>query len=301
MEPSFPSILQTSGVPLAEAIAAAPALWLGPAVAARHGGQTGLLIKLLDAAAPLSVQVHPAADDPALAANESGKPEAWIVLQADQGAGIYLGLRDNITRADVARCLAENGRLDRMLNFVPVMAGDAFIIDAGTPHSIAPGLTLLEPQFVTPGRKGLTNRFWDWNRRYDSDGVLSPEGEPRLLHVERSLAVTDWQAPRGQRFVDQCRGLAETKQMAGVQCCGLLSTAWCEAERWRGSGRLDVDGPGTMSALICVGGAARLGAGDGEVALVRGQSAVVPAAAGDLWLDGLDFDVFAVRSPMSTP
>ncbi len=300
VEPSFPSRLAISDVTLAQVIAAAPEDWLGPEVAARHGGQTPLLVKLLDAAAPLSVQVHPATDDPALAEDESGKPEAWVILEADAGAGIYLGLRDNLTHADVARCLAENGRLDRMLNFVPVRPGDAFVIDAGTPHAIGPGVTLLEPQFVLPGRKGLTYRFWDWNRRYDANGKLSPDGEPRPLHMARSLAVTDWQAPRGQTFVDRCRGLPEVHKTGGLERCQLLRTAWCEIDRWRGAGRLEVKAPGTLTALVCVDGAAALGAGDSEQALVRGRSAVVPAAAGDLWLDGLGFDVFAVRSPLST-
>ena len=298
VEPAFPSVLEEGDLTLAEAIATAPEDWLGALGSARHGGQTPLLIKLLDSAEPLSVQVHPDADDPALAEHESGKPEAWVVLDAEPGAGLYLGLRDNLTRADLARCLAEDGRLDRMMNFVPVQSGDAFVIEAGTPHAIGPGITLLEPQFVLPGRTGITYRFWDWNRRYDPAGQPDANGQPRALHVDRSLAVTRWEAPRGQEFVASCRAEAEVERLAEVSRRALLRTPWFEVDRLQGAGRFTLPAPATMTAFICVDGAARLATGTAGVALVRGRSAVVPAAAGDIELDGLQFDIFAVRSPV---
>src|SRR5690606_5724972 len=135
--------------------------------------------------------------DPALGPGESGKPEAWVVLEADAGAGLYLGFREGVHRADVERCIAAGGALDALMNFVPVTAGDAFVIEAGTPHAIGRGLTLLEPQFVAPGCTGITYRYWDWNRRYDAAGALDPAGAPRALHLARSLDVTRWDGPRG--------------------------------------------------------------------------------------------------------
>src|SRR5262245_61367779 len=101
VEPSFPSRFADSSETLAERIAADPMSWLGRDVAARYGGQTPLLVKLLDAADHLSLQVHPTDGDPALAAGESGKPEAWVVLDVDPGCGLYLGFREGVERRDV--------------------------------------------------------------------------------------------------------------------------------------------------------------------------------------------------------
>ncbi len=275
VEPSFPSRAAVDGVSLWDLIARDPVGWLGAAAAQRYGGQSPLLVKLLDSADNLSVQVHPRDGDPALADDESGKPESWVVLDAAPGAGFYLGFRDGVTRRDVARCLATTGPLDRLMNFVPVAAGDAFVIRAGTPHAIGAGVTLVEPQFVNPGRRGVTYRFWDWNRLYDADGRRSPDGQPRQLHVERSLAVTSWDAPRGAAFVETCRvtprSVAHGREL-------VVDWPWFQVERWSGSAAFDL-ASGTMWALVCVGGSVTLSCPGGfSLSLRRGESAVVPAA-----------------------
>jgi len=276
VEPSFPSRLVDSDRTLEAVIAADPEGWLGAGVAHRYGNQTPLLVKLLDSADNLSVQVHPADGDPALAADESGKPESWVVLDAEPGAGFYLGFREGVSRDEVARCLNSRGRLDELLNFVPVAPGDAFVIEAGTVHAIGAGVTLVEPQFVSPGRRGVTYRFWDWNRLYDAQGKRSPDGEPRQLHVERSLAVTTWDAPRGEAFVQTCRAVPKTLAPSREL---LVDWPWFHVERWSGTTTFEV-AAGSFWALTCVGGRAQVApSGDvGTLHLACGESAVVPAA-----------------------
>jgi mannose-6-phosphate isomerase len=277
VEPSFPSRLADEDVLLADVIAAEAEGWLG--ARSRHA-QTPLLVKLLDAASHLSVQVHPTDDDPALAAGESGKPEAWIVLHAQPGAGLYLGFRDGVSRDDVERCLRAGGALDELMQFVPVAPGDAFMIDAGTPHAIGAGVTLLEPQHVAPGRAGVTYRFWDWNRRYDAAGALDPTGEPRALHVERSLAVTAWDRGRGEAFVDTCR--ARSERLAPFRE-RVLAWRWFEVERWSGSGSVPAGG---LRAITCTAGTLTVETERGELVLRTGESGVVPACAGPLAIRG---------------
>lgn len=269
VEPSFPSRLET-GERLADVIAADPVAWLGREDAARHG-QCPLLVKLLDADQNLSVQVHPADDDPALGPDESGKPESWVVLHACDGAGIFLGFRDGVERADVERCLATQGPLDELMTFVPVVAGDAFVIEAGTPHAIGAGVTLLEPQHVTPGRRGLTYRFWDWNRRYD--------GKPRELHVARSLAVTSWDAPRGEAFVETCRAPTTVHASGGVRHERVVDWRWFVVDRWSGDGALALE-TNKLMALTCIDGEITIASSAGELRLVRGQSGVLPGTTG---------------------
>lgn len=297
VEPSFPS--RVEGVrerTLASEILADPLGWLGESVARRHSGQTPLLVKLVDAAESLSVQVHPAEGDPELAPGESGKPEAWVVLDAEPGAGLYLGFREGVTREDVERALKEGAAIDSMMSFVPVIPGEAFVIEAGTPHAIGAGVTLIEPQFVSPGRRGVTYRFWDWNRRYDAAGQPDPAGAPRELHVERSLAVTAWSAPRGEAFVATCRAERRVVSAGPVTREVVVDWPWFSFERWSGSGSLSVEPAGTMVGITCVGGSLRVASEAGELALRAGESGAIPAAAGALSVEARDAVAFAVRS-----
>ncbi|MCA9619894.1 MAG: class I mannose-6-phosphate isomerase [Myxococcales bacterium] len=294
VEPSFPSRDADSDERLDEVIATDPEGWLGPKEAAR--GQTSLLVKLLDAADDLSVQVHPADDDPALAPDESGKPEAWIVLFAEPGAGLYLGFREGVGRAEVEACLREGGRLDELMTFVTVEPGDAFVIEAGTPHAIGAGVTLVEPQLVRPGRRGLTYRFWDWNRRYDASGKRDAKGEPRELHVERSLAVTTWEGPRGEAFVARCRAVAKRMGGEGLVREQVVGWPWFGCERWRGEGALDLQPVGGLLAVTVVRGRMTLEGRTGKLRLAAGESGVVPAAAGGLRVEGEDLLAFATTA-----
>lgn len=297
VEPSFPSRLAADGRLLSEVIAGDPEGWLGEAVAKRYKRQSPLLVKLLDTADNLSVQVHPAPGDPALASDESGKPESWIVLGAQPGAGIYLGLRQGVRRQDVAQMLSQEGPLYELLNFVPVRNGDVFVIGPGTVHAIGAGVTLVEPQHVEPGKRGLTYRFWDWNRRYDSAGRRDPSGSPRQLHVARSLAVTCWDGPQGEDFVEACRSRPEVlMEEGGARRARLLRTSYFEAERWSGSGEFKAGTEGSMTALTCVAGRAVVRGPEVDVTLTMGHSAVIPARAGVLEVEARECDVFVSRS-----
>ena len=295
VEPSFPSRVVGSERTLADVIAEAPTVWLGSASRYR---QCPLLVKLLDAADNLSVQVHPADRDPALAADESGKPEAWVVLAAEPDAGLYLGFRDGVTREAVAACLADGGALDELMTFVPVQAGDAFVIAAGTPHAIGRGVTLLEPQHVAPGRRGLTYRFWDWNRRYDAEGKQCPNGNPRELHVERSLTVTTWKGPRGDDFVAQCRQppIALSPERARV-----IDWSWFTTERWFGTAELSVDNTG-FAAVTCVAGELTLETDVATIRLRKGESGVIPARAERVGVTLTSADAYITRpAPNDVP
>ena len=90
---------------------------------------------------------YPADDDPGLGPDESGKPESWLILAAESGAGIYLGFRDGVERDDVQACLDRGGQLDELLNIVPVAPGEVYVLrkDEGGRHT--PFFTGYRPQF----------------------------------------------------------------------------------------------------------------------------------------------------------
>ena len=299
VEPSFPGMLVESNESLAKAIAADPSGWLGTTVAHRYGGQTPLLVKLLDAADNLSVQVHPTHDDPALGVDESGKPEAWLILESEPHGGIYLGFKEGVDAENVRSCIAREGPLHHLMNFVPVKAGDCFYIDAGTAHAIGAGVTLIEPQFVTPNRRGLTYRFWDWNRRYDEAGTPCETGKPRPLHMDRSMEVTSWDGPKGEAFVNSCRRRG-TRLNHGTDLC---HTRWIEnsffwVEDITGSGTLELASANTMRTVTCVGGRCVLTTDHGSTAIECGQSAVVRADEGPLHVDASSVRLVLCHSPV---
>lgn len=220
-DPAFPSVVQGTGRSLRDWIAAHPDEMLSPSYVRSYGPHCEILVKLLNAADPLSVQVHPTDVDPYLKQDESGKPESWLVLDAEPGQGLYLGFSKPVSRETLRSLLAKDADLRPYLQFVPVKPGDYFEIEPGVPHAIGPGVTLLEPQRVISGKSGKTYRFWDWSRRYNPDGSVNQTGgAPRELHIEEGLRLIDPEKQVGMGYVDSLR------RQAREQNIGDFAQAW---------------------------------------------------------------------------
>lgn len=141
------------------------------------------LAKFIDTSEELSIQVHPSDDYARIHENSSGKTECWIILEAAPEAGIYLGLKSNVTKDILKKALLEKKPIDELLNFYSVKAGDFFYVPAGSIHAIGKNVTLAEVQ----QNSGITYRVWDWNR-VDSKGV------GRELHIDKSLDVINFES-----------------------------------------------------------------------------------------------------------
>ena len=155
---------------------------VGDKVFNEYGLQFPLLFKYIDAQEDLSVQVHP---DDALAMRRygcNGKSEMWYVIDADAGAGIYLGFKKGVKKQDYLQAV-KNGNVDQLLVFYPVQKGDCFYVPAGTVHAIGKGVLLAEIQQSSD----CTYRIFDWNR-------VDAFGFPRELHTaeaEEALHFND--------------------------------------------------------------------------------------------------------------
>lgn len=136
------------------------------------------IIKYIDTEDSLSVQVHPNDFFAKQLESAKGKTECWIILEAEDGAGIYLGFKHDVTKEKIEDCIKDNKGLDKLLNYFPVKKGDFFYVPAGTVHAIGKGLLLIEFQQSS----GITYRLWDWDRVDDS-------GKSRELHIEKALSV----------------------------------------------------------------------------------------------------------------
>ncbi len=134
---------------LRDAIAADPIAFLGAEHVARLGSNPGVLVKLLDAGERLAVHFHP---DREFARehlrSDFGKTEAWLILVAEPGAHMHLGLRESIEPETLRRWVSEQNSEEMLqaLNKVPVKAGDSLFVPAGTLHTIGEGITLIELQ-----------------------------------------------------------------------------------------------------------------------------------------------------------
>jgi mannose-6-phosphate isomerase len=159
-----------------------------------------LMVKLLDAANRLSVQVHPD-DDYALKheGNELGKAEMWVVLDAKPGAAIIYGFsRKTSPKEFRSAILSEN--LEPYLNHIPVQAGDHVCVPPGTLHAILEGVLIAEIQ----QNSNTTYRVFDWNR-------IDADGQPRALQIERAMDVINFNQVKfnlpGARVIEETQHL----------------------------------------------------------------------------------------------
>lgn len=158
--------------------------WLGTHPLAVTGGQPVLpiMIKLIDAKADLSVQVHPDDAYALLHEDSFGKTEMWYVLAARPGAELVLGFNRDVS-PEMVREAIRDGSLDGLLNHVPAHKDELFYIEAGTVHAIGAGCLVAEIQESS----NLTYRLYDYER-------LDREGNKRPLHLEKALAVANLHA-----------------------------------------------------------------------------------------------------------
>ena len=144
---------------------------------AKKWHQLPIMIKYIDARENLSVQVHPTDKYTKRHEADGGKNEMWFILDADETAFIYLGFKRDVTKDEV-RLAIENGKIEELLNRIPVKKGEVYYIPAGTVHAIGAGCLLCEVQQTSDA----TYRLYDYGR-------LDDDGTPRPCHLKDGLAV----------------------------------------------------------------------------------------------------------------
>ena len=140
-----------------------------------------LLLKLIDAADKLSVQVHP--DDAYAHDHEHGKlgkTEAWLILDAPEGSQLVYGIKEGVTLEELRAACEKGSAVEGLIRFVDVRPGDVCMIPSGCVHAIGAGIMLYEIQQSSD----ITYRFYDWDR-------VDKKGNRRELHLEKALDVTD--------------------------------------------------------------------------------------------------------------
>ena len=268
-----------AGRTLGEISAQFGASLLGQRTVARTGKRFPILIKLLDCAQWLSLQVHPN-DKQAIeleGSGQFGKTEAWHILEAKPEAKLIAGVQAN-TAPETLVTAIRNGSVIEHVQYAEVSAGDTIFMPAGTLHALGPGLLLYEIQQSSD----LTYRIYDWGR---------PETEKRRLHIEKSIQVTraDFSAQVKPAPVGR-----DGSQQTLVQCdyfsLELLSTVSTSIE-------LDTRAE-TFHAITMIEGRGLLQSGDERVELEKFQTVVVPADLGRYQFQPIDGNCRALKASL---
>ncbi len=222
----------------------------------KKSDQFPLLVKFLDAQHRLSVQVHP--KNPSIMPDgtlRQGKAECCIILDAGPESLMFSGLRAGVDERQL-RLAIETGDFDSCLYSFHPQPGDCIFLDAGTVHALGEGLLVAEIQQPSD----LTYRLHDWGR-------VDLHGKPRELHIERSIAATDFQ--RGPVYPVIPKPLVER---LGSEL--LVECPHFVIHRHAGSAPLALPDDDKMHVFIVISGEVSQ---DG-LTLRQGQTAVIPAA-----------------------
>jgi len=153
---------------------------VGNAVYERFNNTFPLLVKFIDAADDLSIQVHPDDELAKKRHNSFGKTEMWYVIEADPGSSLIAGFNQEVNQQVYVDKL-NSGHLTDILNREDVKAGDVFFLPAGRVHTIGKGLLIAEIQQTSD----ITYRIYDFDR-------VDDKGQKRELHTEEALAAIDY-------------------------------------------------------------------------------------------------------------
>lgn len=239
-------------------------------VAGYDKGSFPLLVKLIDAADDLSVQVHPGAECAALYEGDSAKTEMWYVIDCDEGASIIFGFDENALKkkrknedrplCDELAAAVRDGCVTDILRKVPVRPGDVFLVSPGTVHAIGRGILIAEIQ----QNSDTTYRVYDYDR-------VGADGKPRELHVDKALNAV--------KLAEKATTLSDVavKHIRGwerILDAGIFSVRIITLDT-----SLELDSEDGFESLIILSGAADLYWEGGTAHLSKGASVFIPSGS----------------------
>ncbi len=223
-----------------------------------------LLLKFLDAREMLSVQVHPAdTHTDLLPVGETGKTEAWVVIEARARSRIYAGLKPGTTEAGLRDTLTNGGIADRLACFTP-KPGDAIFLPAGTVHALGGDIVVFEVQ----RNSDVTFRLYDWNH------VDAKTGTPRELQVNQALACIDFGKCAGGLMAPVVEATTPVERERLFHC-----KYFC-LSRLRGDSPFPVGAPEVPTVLVCVEGRGQVEHDGAVYTAGRGDVLLLPAVLG---------------------
>jgi mannose-6-phosphate isomerase len=282
-EPNLGPASLADGTLLREAVQDDPVGWLGRDDGAP--GDTGVLVKLIDAGQRLPVHVHPTRE---FACSHLGCPygktEAWYILQAADDAAVWVGWREAVEPQRLSALVdaQDTEAMLALMHRVPVRPGDGVMVPGGMPHAIGQGVLLVEAQEPTD-QSILLERV---NTTASDDEIFLGLDRDVALSAVEAAALDD---------VDQLIRHARTD--------GLVPVLPAAAEEFFHMDLLTPHAgvPAGFAVAVVLSGAGSVKPTDGEpVAVTAGDTVVVPAASGEWHVEG-DVRLLVCRPGESWP
>jgi mannose-6-phosphate isomerase len=235
---------------------------VGDKVYERFGDEFPILVKFIDAADYLSIQVHP---DDELAAKRNigyGKSEMWYIIDADPGAELISGFSKKVDQETYLKHLNDKN-LKQILNAEKVAAGDVFYMPAGRVHALGPGIFLAEIQQTSD----TTYRIYDWDR-------VDSEGKSRELHIEEALDAIDF------NVYDDYKSQYQPKHngTATLVNSPFFTTSLIQLDKALAKDYSELD---SFVIYVCVGGSVTIvhdGETEPQVTISQGEAILLPAS-----------------------
>lgn len=226
-----------------------------------------LLLKFLDAHEMLSVQVHPSDAHPELLlSGDTGKTEAWVVLEAGSKSRIYAGLKHGTTADDLRRALAGGkDAVDGSLAFFAPKPGDGIFLAAGTVHAMGGDIVAFEVQ----QNSDVTYRLYDW------DHVDATTGQRRALQIEQAFASIDFTQETVKPVIPDVETTALVIRERLFYCEYFI--LW----RLRGERPFTVGKAGKPRILVCISGTGHLEHDGSDYVMGKGDVMFLPAVIGE--------------------
>jgi mannose-6-phosphate isomerase len=230
---------------------------------AGHYDRFPLLLKFLDVREGLSVQVHPSdAYKELIPAGDTGKTEAWVVLEKGPDARIYAGLKPGTTADVLRRAVSQRTVADQLASFAPGV-GDGVFIQAGTVHSLRDVVV-----FEVQENSDVTFRLYDW------DHLDAKTGQRRPLQVEQAMACINF----SQGVIDPVTPqVEETRHLPWenlIQCDHF--GVWRVASEFPFVAGID----GECRVLVCLEGKGELEHASANYPFAAGEVVLLPAIVG---------------------
>ncbi len=268
------------GTLLRAAVVADPGAWLGRDPLPGGPGDTGVLVKLLDAGQRLPVHLHPTREFARTHLGSCyGKTEAWYVLETSgERPQVHLGWREEVAEADLARAVAEQDAawmLDRM-HALDVRPGDSIHVPAGSVHAIGAGILLVEVQEPT-----------DLSLLVEHTGFAAPEDAFLGLGAAQALTAVDRRAWGADRVVGLHRHVPLDSRVADpVRLLPGEADEFFRADLLAPAPGAAVPVAAGFAVTVVVRGSGALAWDGGAIPVTVGDVVVVPHAVGPWTLAG---------------
>ncbi|MDR3286034.1 MAG: class I mannose-6-phosphate isomerase [Prevotellaceae bacterium] len=238
---------------------------VGESVYEKYGIEFPLLLKFIDAAQSLSVQVHPDDEVALKRHNAYGKEEMWYIIEAEKNAELCIGFNKKTDKKIFQEALKNKTLID-FLNFEKICNGDVFDVPSGRIHSIGKGILLAEVQNTSD----ITYRIYDWGREYDAKTA-------RQMHVDLALDVIDYNSYNSYKtkydiIKNDSSEICRNNHFA-------VNTVDFDSAIIRDYVSLD-----SFVAYMCVEGSAILECNENKEKITKGETILIPAVIDEVKL-----------------